>query len=617
MLCHLALAIISTFQDCSMANQPFAQPPTGVWSILAPVKDRIIVAIALSVLSACSSVASLLTIPLITVELLSEAPEPGVIWRWLVGAIGLVIIAFISRTFSFRVSHIGAFNLEVMLRTALADHLARVPLGYVIGTGSGAIKKLVQDDVKSLHAFVADSTPLIGQAYTIPIVSLVAMLIADWRLGLVTLLVLPVGLIFIQLALQDYGEQRDAYDRANETINGVIIEFVQGMQVVRTFDDGSSSFGRFQTSLDTFTQTLRDWNDKTQFSARLGSLLFEPLPTLVVVSTMGVWLVSQGSLTIPRFLVFLLLAPRLCGAFKPIFTLSYLINQANAGALRIGSVLAEPILPQPLQPQQPVDSAISLHNVTFAYGEGDPALQNISLHLPVGTVTALVGPSGAGKTTLAQLIPRFWDVDEGAIEIGGVDVRQMTSDTLMSWVSFVFQDTFLLHDTIFNNIKLGRPEATRVEVEAAAQAAQAHRFILSLPQGYDTLVGERGGQLSGGQRQRITIARAILQDKPIVVLDEATAFADPENEVLIQAAIAALTQGKTLIVVAHRLATITQVDQIAVLDRGRLVELGNHEQLVGAGGLYARLWSRHQAAQHWGLGTDPRHHVQKQATNNV
>ena len=432
------------------------------------------------------------------------------------------------------------------------------------------------------------------------------MFIADWRLGLVTLAVLPIGMIFIQLALRDYAEQRDAYDQANEQINGVIIEFVQGMQVVRTFDDGSSSFARFQRSLDAFTQKLRDWNSKTQLSGRLGTLLFEPLPTLVVVSVAGAWLMMQGGLAFPRLLVFLLLAPRLCGAFKPIFTLSYLINQANAGALRIAAVLAEPALPQPQRPQRPENAAMTLKHVTFAYGDGRPALQDVSLTMPAGGVTALVGPSGAGKTTLARLIPRFWDVDDGAIEIGGVDVRQMTSDTLMSWVSFVFQDTFLLHDTIRNNIKLGRPNATNEAVETAAQVAQAHEFILRLPKGYDTIVGERGARLSGGQRQRITIARAILQDNPIVVLDEATAFADPENEALIQAAIAALTQDKTLIVVAHRLATIVNADQIAVLDQGRLAELGKHDELIAANGVYARLWSRYQQAQNWELSVRSR-----------
>lgn len=247
-----------------MTHQAFSKPPAGIWDVMAPVKGRIAGVIALSAFSAITSLGSLLAVPPIAAELLSEF-HPSIIWCWLAVAVGMVAIAFTTRILAFHVSHMAAFKLEVILRTALTEHLAQVPLGYVIATGSGAIKKLVLDDVKSLHAFVADSTPLIGQVYTIPVLSLIAMFLADWRLALVTLAVLPVGMIFIRLALRDYAQQRDAYDRANEQINSVIIEFVQGMQVVRTFDDGSSSFARFGRSLDTFTQKLREWNAKSSF----------------------------------------------------------------------------------------------------------------------------------------------------------------------------------------------------------------------------------------------------------------------------------------------------------------------------------------------------------------
>ncbi|KAM3103290.1 ABC transporter ATP-binding protein [Phormidesmis sp. 146-12] len=583
-----------------MTDQLYPKPPLNIWEVMAPVQGRIMVAIALSVISTIAAIVSLLAVPPIASELLKPAPDGDQIWMWVAVSAIAVAISFTTKVFASSTSHLAAFKLEVIVRTAITEHLATVPLGYVITTGSGAIKKIVQDDVKSLHAFVADSTPLLGRAYTTPVISLIAMLIADWRLGLVTVAVLPIGLIFIRLALQDYAEKRGEYDRANEQINSVVIEFVQGMQVVRTFDDGSSSFARFQRSLDSFTQSIRDWNKTTGTSGRLGTLLFEPLPTLIIISIVGAWLMIQGSLKFPQLLVFLLLSPRLCGAFKPIFTLSYFINQANAGAKRIGTILAEPPLPQPEQSKQPTEASIQFHAVTFSYGNR-LALQDVSIEMPAGSVTALVGSSGAGKTTIARLIPRFWDVEDGAIAIGGVDVREMTSDTLMSWVSFVFQDTFLLYDTIRNNIKLGKINATDAEVEAAARAAQAHEFILALPQGYDTIAGERGSYLSGGQRQRITIARAILQDNPIVVLDEATAFADPENEALIQAAIASLTTDRTLVIVAHRLPTIMSADQIVVLDQGQVVEQGNHDELVNANGVYAKLWERHEEAQQWKL----------------
>ena len=585
-----------------MTNSTSKTKDNGLWDIIKPVKGQIYIAMFLSVLNVIASLASLLVIPFIARELLTETINSQYIWQ-LVGISGIaVIVAFVSRTWAFRISHMGAFELEEILRTQISEHLARLPLGYVVTLGSGAIKKIVQDDVKELHAFVADSTPLYARAYTAPLLTLIILFIVDWRMALATIVLVPITIVAIKLAMRDYSEKREAYDLANEKINGTIVEFVQGMQVVRTFDDGTTSFIRFRNILDEFTRYLKEWTQATNTAARIGFLVTATLPTLVIVVSVGAWLMVEGKLDFTTLLVFLLLSSGVAEAIMPIIWLSSFINKANAAAQRIYNILGESPLPQPENPQKPADTSIRFQDVTFSYSdEGNPALSEINCYMAPSTVTALVGTSGAGKSTVAKLIPRFWDVSQGAIKIGGVDVREMTSETLMNHVSFVFQDTFLLYDTIKENIRLGCPNATDAEVEAAAKAARAHDFILELPQGYDTIAGDRGTRLSGGQRQRITIARAILQDNPIVILDEATAFTDPENEALIQEAIAKLTVGKTLIVIAHRLSTIVDADQIIVLDKGKIVEYGKHEELATANGIYASLWNNYQRAQNWGI----------------
>jgi ATP-binding cassette subfamily B protein len=388
-----------------------------------------------------------------------------------------------------------------------------------------------------------------------------------------------------------------------EQINRTIIEYVQGMQVVRTFDDGSASFQRYHDALTESTTAMRRWASKSQAGACAARTLFAALPTLAIITPIGIWWVYQGWLDIPTLLLFVFLAPTVAESPVVIMWLNNLVNLSRAGAKRIGNLLDVPVLPEAASSTSPRNAGVTFQDVSFTYtGREDAALEHINLRMEPGTVTALVGPSGAGKSTIAQLIPRFWDVDTGAVLVGDVDVREMSSDDLMQQVSFVFQNPYLLHDTIRENIRLGKPDASDAEVEAAAKAAQAHEFIVNeLPDGYDTLAGDRGTQLSGGQRQRITMARAILQDSPIVVLDEATAFADPENEAKIHAAIANLTAGKTLIVVAHRLSTIQDAHQIVVLDKGRIAEVGDHNTLVAAGGVYAGLWKKFSEAQGWGL----------------
>ncbi|MEM9775579.1 MAG: ABC transporter ATP-binding protein [Chloroflexota bacterium] len=574
-----------------------------LWQIIKPVNFEIYSAMTMSALSSVAWIVTIVMILPITRQLNSGNPDTTLLWRYVGILAGLVVAGILLRVYSFSVSHKGAFKLEEILRTQLTEHLAKVPLGYVVSSGSGTLKKILMDDVRGLHVFVADSTPLLARGWSAPPLLIIIMFIIDWRMALISLAILPIGMLGMRLAFKDWETERKAYDEANEHMNATIIEYVQGMQVVRTFDDGTSSFTRYADALTNATNTMRDWANKSRYGAFIARTLFGALPTMAILIPVGIWMYNTGRIDLPILLVFLLLAPTVAESIVPTIWLSQLIMMASAGANRIGKLLAVPALEEPTHPQIPADGSVEFKDVTFTYAtRKEPALKDVSIKIAQGSVTALVGPSGAGKSTIARLIPRFWDIDSGEILVGGVNVRDVDPDELMKHVSFVFQNPFLLHDTIFENIRLGRPEATKEEVYAAAKAAQAHEFIIDeLPNGYQTKAGERGTRLSGGQRQRITIARAILQNNPIVVLDEATAFADPENEAKIHAAIAHLTAGKTLIVVAHRLSTIKDAHQIVVIDKGAVAEIGKHDDLVAAGGIYAGLWSKFEEAQGWGI----------------
>lgn len=528
-------------------------------------------------------------------------------WGWvafggLVGGLVLLYAALMS-------SHVAAFRILYGLRVRLSEHIGKLPLGYLNNTSTGAIKKTMDQNIEKIEGFIAHTIPDLVNVIATVVVMLVIFFSLDVWLTVVCLAVVVLSLFlqFSNFMGKRAREFMGIYYDAQEKMSASAVQYVRGMPVVKIFGQSVRSFRQVNAEI----QAYKTFALKCCDTYQNGMIAFTVLlnSTVTFILPMGILLMqaSPQSLSLAVvWLFFIIMGP---GMASPVYKLTFLggnTRDIDEGVNRIDRILEKKPVPEPEYPQVPAAYDVEFRHVSFSYenteqGTRTEALRDVSFIAPQGKITALVGPSGSGKSTVANLIPRFWDVEQGKICIGGADIRQIPTAKLMDMVSFVFQDTFLFYDTLYENIAVGSPDATKEKVIAAAKAAQCHDFIERLPQGYETRIGDKGVFLSGGEAQRICVARAILKNAPILVLDEATAFADPENEHKMQMALQSLIKDKTVIVIAHRLSSIVSAHQIVVMKEGRIVQRGKHERLSMTEGVYKNMWDAYTSAYHWTL----------------
>lgn len=551
-------------------------------------KSGLIVAVGCSVLSGLFTFVPYLMIFRTILLLFSETPNGSMVFTYGLIAAGAIIFRFTCHAVSLALTHVGAYHTLYEVRRQICDHLGKIHLGFFTDNSTGEVKKVLMEDVDRLEQFLAHQLPDIVVAVVVPVVVLCYLFTVNiWMsLALLATVILIVILMGVELSVSKKRMNR-FYEIAGRQ-SAVIMQFIVGMPVMKTYNLTADSY---RTYSDTVSDYQKAWWDAAKQVMPIASFITVLVESgLIVTLPLGGLLYLRGSLELAAYLFFLIMGMVFLTSYSNLMNFAQIFIQISAGITRIGQIMDVPeahVGSRKLESSK--SHSLTFNHVSFAY-KNKEVLHDVSIDMPAGSLTAFVGVSGAGKSTAAQLIPRFWDVSDGAIKIDGYNLSDYSMEDLMDTVSFVFQDSFLLDDTIYANIAVGRPGCARIEVENAAQAAQIHDFICSLPQGYDTDLGSAGVKMSGGERQRVCIARAILKNAPIIVFDEATSFTDLENEHKIQLALNELLQGKTTIMIAHRLHTIIHADQICVFEEGEVMERGTHPELVAKNGRYAAMW---------------------------
>lgn len=531
----------------------------------------------------------------IIIGLLSGRTGYGFYATWCLVALAGFCLRALLYTLALSMSHKATFSILKEIRELILQKLPKMPLGTVVDTPSGEMKQVIVDQVESMERPLAHLLPEMTSNLLAPVCILLYLFFLDWRMALLSIVSIPVGMALMMGVMKNYGKQYEGSVKVTQAMNATIVEYIGGIEVIKAFNQGKNSYAKFAQRVRANAAYFYNWMKSCQLPISFSKAISPT--TLITILPVGWLLYQSGSLSVETFITVIILSLGIAGPL--LAAMDFVDSLAKVGTI-VGEVDAILNGEEQIHATRPVslpNRDIAVERVSFGYHEDAEVLHDVSLSIPSGSMVAFVGPSGGGKSTIAKLIGGFWDVKKGRITLGGRDLRDIPLAQLYSKVAFVSQDNYLFDDTVRENIRMGRLDASDAEVEAVARAAGCDAFIRALENGYDTKVGGGGAHLSGGERQRIAIARAMLKNAPIVILDEATAYIDPENEAVIQRAVAKLVEDKTVIVIAHRLSTITDADRIFVIDGGRVTASGTHEQLLRDSELYREMWRAHIGAK--------------------